>query len=409
MESATLESQIKNTAPSYTLSMNGLDWGKKNIAAFGVDLSFANVREFERTKHVHRLHPYLGKFIPQLAEVFLRKYFKPNQWILDPFAGSGTTLIESNVLGMNSVGVELSVFNTLICKVKMQKYNVAKVEQEIMDILQKTNKFSKLLVAGQKKLADSEPSITTRSDYLNTWFSERTLKEILFYRSLISNYENQDILKIILSRATRSARLITHYDLARPAKPVKEKYWCIKHRRYCEPINEALKFINRYSWDTIRRIKEFEKLRTDKEMAILQGDSRTIKLPVSCKIDGIFTSPPYVGLIDYHDQHKYAYELFGFQNNDKGEIGPMSNGKSAKAREDYKQGIIEVLQNMRPYLKDNAKTFIVVNDNCNMYPEIAEQSGFIVKDVFHRPVLNRTERDNYTFSESIYYFEKKQV
>ena len=32
----------------------------------GVDLSFANVREYERTKHVHRLHPYLGKFIPQL-------------------------------------------------------------------------------------------------------------------------------------------------------------------------------------------------------------------------------------------------------------------------------------------------------------------------------------------------------
>ena len=42
----------------------------------GVDLSFANVREYERTKHVHRLHPYLGKFIPQLVEVFLKHYFK---------------------------------------------------------------------------------------------------------------------------------------------------------------------------------------------------------------------------------------------------------------------------------------------------------------------------------------------
>ena len=29
--------------------------------------------ENERTKHVHRLHPYLGKFIPQLVEIFLRK------------------------------------------------------------------------------------------------------------------------------------------------------------------------------------------------------------------------------------------------------------------------------------------------------------------------------------------------
>jgi len=40
----------------------------------GVDLSFANVSEYERTKHVHRLHPYLGKFIPQLVEVFLKHY-----------------------------------------------------------------------------------------------------------------------------------------------------------------------------------------------------------------------------------------------------------------------------------------------------------------------------------------------
>jgi hypothetical protein len=40
----------------------------------GVDLSFANVREYERTKHVHQLHPYLGKFIPQIVEVFLKHY-----------------------------------------------------------------------------------------------------------------------------------------------------------------------------------------------------------------------------------------------------------------------------------------------------------------------------------------------
>lgn len=382
------------------------EWRNKNIETFGVDLSFSNIREFERTKHVHRLHPYLGKFIPQLVEVFLKNNFKPNQWILDPFMGSGTTIIEANILGMHSIGIELSVFNTLICKVKAQKYDIKKVESEIKDILNRTKNFSRLLVNNQKTLNKNFPDLTTDSEYLNTWFSERALKEILFYKNLINEYENKDILKIILSRATRSARQIPHYDLARPKKPIKKKYWCIKHKKYCEPINEALKFINRYSWDTIKRIKEFDKLRTDKQMIILQGDSRNIDLPISHKIDGIFTSPPYVGLIDYHDQHKYAYELFGFKNNDKREIGPMSNGKGTKAREEYKKGIIDVLKNMYPYLKEKAKVFIVVNDKFNMYPEIAEKSGFIIKDVFHRPVLMRTERDNCKFSESIYYFIK---
>ena len=67
----------------------------KNIQILGDDLTFIGVREYERTKHVHRLHPYLGKFIPQLVEVFLRKYFKRGDIILDPFSGSGTTLIKS--------------------------------------------------------------------------------------------------------------------------------------------------------------------------------------------------------------------------------------------------------------------------------------------------------------------------
>lgn len=58
---------------------------KKNIEILGNDLTFINVSEFERTKHVHRLHPYLGKFIPQLVEVFLKKFFKVGDTILDPF------------------------------------------------------------------------------------------------------------------------------------------------------------------------------------------------------------------------------------------------------------------------------------------------------------------------------------
>ena len=41
-----------------------------------IDLSFKDVPEHERTKHVHRLHPYLGKFIPQFVEVFLIHYFE---------------------------------------------------------------------------------------------------------------------------------------------------------------------------------------------------------------------------------------------------------------------------------------------------------------------------------------------
>ncbi len=380
----------------------------------GVDLSFANVPEYERTKHVHRLHPYLGKFIPQLVEVFLKSYFKKGDWILDPFLGSGTTLIEANILGMPSAGIEISHFNCLIAEIKTKKYNISFLEKEIKDILFKTKKYSEWLIKGETQLTfldNSYKKYKTESEYLNTWFSDRALQEILFYKDQIKNYTNQDVLKIILSRATRSARLIPHYDLARPKKPVREKYYCVKHHRICEPVNEAMKFINRYSWDTIKRIKEFDRLRTNNFMKVIQGDSRKIDFNKvegykGGKFDGIFTSPPYVGLIDYHDQHRYAYELFGFINNDSREIGPASKGKNKEAKEEYKKDIIAVFQNMNKFLKPKARVFVVVNDKDNLYPEVAAACGYTIEKIYYRPVLMRTERDNTNFSESIYYFVK---
>ena len=82
-------------------------------AEIDLELSWSEdeLPQVERTKHVHSLHPYLGKFVPQLVEVFLNRYFSPGGCIYDPFVGSGTTLVEANVFGADAVGCDISAFN----------------------------------------------------------------------------------------------------------------------------------------------------------------------------------------------------------------------------------------------------------------------------------------------------------
>jgi len=390
------------------------------------ELGFYGLPEYERTKHVHRLHPYLGKFIPQLVEWFLSQYFKEDDIILDPFMGSGTTLVQGNEMKMHTVGIDISEFNCLIAKVKTQKYNISKAKREILEAEQRLSAFSSQIIAkGKKQLTlfseermdklKSSLMAEVKSEYLKTWFADRTLYEMMYYRRLIKNFEYQDLLKVLLSRAVRSSRLITHYDLARPKAPIEpgKEYWCRKHKRMCKPIEQLLVKIHNYSMDTVRRLETFDKLRSDKSVTMIQGDSQKVNLfkkfektPIVCrKIDGIFTSPPYVGQIDYHDQHIYAYELFGFPRNDDLEIGPQKAGKSKLAQEDYIEGISEVFRNVKKYLKDGAKIFIVANDRLMLYPEIAKRSGLKIIKEFHRAVTKRTEQGDNPYQETIFFMQ----
>ena len=104
-------------------------------AKIDLDLSWSEgeLPERERTKHVHRLHPYLGKFMPQLVEVLLAGTSRPAGSVLDPFAGSGTTLVEALESGHDAAGADVSAFNCLLMRVKTAPLNEFVLEQELRD------------------------------------------------------------------------------------------------------------------------------------------------------------------------------------------------------------------------------------------------------------------------------------
>lgn len=463
------------------------EWISKLGDDLNWSLSFDNLKEKDTTKHVHRLHPYKGKFIPQLVEYFLdlhtddfKKdvYFNRGDVVLDPFCGSGTTLVQANELCINAVGIDVSDFNSLLSNCKIARYDIESLKQCISDItdalddfvqrnsitafddeLEKAlnvfnNKyfpvpdFKRMIqekkidgkLYGREKAEDFLPIYKSLVDkynirllqdgsvdrnFLEKWFLYNVREEIDFVYSHIKKIDdkkNKEILSIILSRVMRSCRATTHSDLGTLKEPMTTTYYCSKHGKICKPLFSIHKWWKAYSEDTIKRLEEFDGLRTDTYQYCLSGDSRTIdiikelenkndKLSSIVKnngIKGMFSSPPYIGLIDYHEQHAYAYDLFGFERKDNLEIGPLYKGKGLQAQKSYIEAIAQVLDNCRRYMVKDFDIFLVANDKYNLYPSIAEKANMQIVDQYKRPVLNRTEKDKGAYAEIIFHIKDKK-
>ena len=208
------------------------------------------------------------------------------------------------------------------------------------------------------------------------------------------------MLAVVLARAARSARLTTHFDLDFPRTPQRSPYWCHKHRRECRPVEQAAHFLRRYALDTLARIREFQRVREQgREAAVLHGDAR--QLDFRGRFDGILTSPPYPGLIDYHEQHRYAYELLGLEDVRELELGAAVGGTSRAALAAYAEGMVSALANARAQLRPGAPVLIVVNDRRDLYPEILERAGLHLEDRLRRHVNRRTGRRAGEFFEDV--------
>ena len=350
--------------------------------------SEAELPQVERTKHVHSLHPYLGKYIPQLVEAFLTRYFVPGQSVYDPFVGSGTTLVEANVFGADGIGCDISGFNCLLSRVKTSRYSLGELELALRGALEETRRAASL---------PAQPV----SPWLRTWYAERALAELLSYRAAIERLEPQhaDVARVVLSRAARSARLTTHFDLDFPRTPTTEPYHCFKHKRVCRPVDQAQKFLVRYTNDTIKRLREFAEARTNRSVTVVHADARDVRLGVTA--DGVITSPPYPGLIDYHEQHRYAYELLGLVDRRVEEIGAAAGGRGQRALGAYVDAMSGVLANTRRQLARGAWVLIVVNDSHDLYPQILENAGLVLAERTTRHVNRRTGRRAGEFFEDV--------
>jgi hypothetical protein len=267
--------------------------------------------------------------------------------------------------------------------VKTRAYNPFVLEQELR--------------AAHERIG--EPSRERPSAYVRRWYAPTAARELLGFRALVGEYDHADVLRVVLTRAARSARRTTHFDLDFPREPQLEPYWCHKHKRECRPVERASHFLRRYALDTLTRLKEFSKVRGPGEAVVVHGDAREVDAGVG--FDAVVTSPPYPGLIDYHEQHRYAYELLGLDDRRERELGAAAAGTSKAAIAAYEDGIVEVLRRAADSLRPGAPLLIVVNDRRDLYPQILERADLRLEERLRRHVNRRTGRRAGEFFEDV--------
>jgi hypothetical protein len=291
--------------------------------------------------------------------------------------GSGTTLIEASVLDMDAVGIDVSAFNCLLVRVKTAAASPAEIELDLRSTLERA--------------AYLEPEGEPATPWLERWYAPGALRDLLAYRAAARELDGPaaDAAAIVLSRAARSARATTHFDLDFPREPATGEYWCHKHRRTCRPVDEAAKFLRRYTADTAVRLRTYAAVRGSGAVKILHADARDADTGA---VDGILTSPPYPGLIDYHEQHRYAYELLGLEDRRSEEIGAAVDGRSLRAQRAYTEAIAATLRHAAASMPSGAPVVIVVNDSHELYPGILDLAGLALDQRVTRHVNRRTGR-----------------
>ena len=311
-------------------TITNTDYLKKRLAYFqkvdGETTDYAHIVNKNITRSpnqylTHWIYPYKGKYHPQMIRALLNVIgVKKGDVVLDPFVGSGTTLLESQILGIDSVGIDVSQVCVLISKVKTESLDVIKEIEETKD-----------------SLLEEHQEITLHS------FDEGQVSKKGGLGEAIDKIKNEKVRNFF-----KVAELIAHSDRSRR----KKKDFYGSFRNNVEKMLTSTK-------DFKRIVDELNLPLGNMETKI--GDARNLELKNE-SVDGIITSPPYSIALDYVKNDAHALEALGYDLERVREdfIGVRGTGK--KKVELYNKDMEESYHEMYRILKDGKYCVIVIGN-----------------------------------------------
>ncbi len=293
------------------------DYSKVVFDADGLGFSQISGSQYNHTKPVFRWYSYLEDFPSGFIEDYIKKYkINDKYYVLDPFIGSGTTVVQAKLLGYKSIGIDINPLMTFVSRIKTNWSIDVSMLSRIVDKL--VNEFKELSTE-QKKMAFNTNTLKNMPRReLNQWLSPVKQFEVSAMLNLIKNLNCSEEIRNILVFITSTSAVNVSYVAFCPGTtfyPFREKPDFLT-----EFVNLAGKVITDLQNNEVQKSKNTESI-------IIEGSSKDAEVfsKYKNKVDIIITSPPYPNDLEYTRQTRLELYLNGY-------VKDMSDVQSIKKK-----------------------------------------------------------------------------
>lgn len=318
--------------------MNSESIVKYNIET--ADWSFIN----SVPSKINQLHPYPAKFIEQIPGQLLDIFgIDKELFVMDPFMGSGTTLLEAKRRGLKTVGIDLNPISYLISSVKLNSIPITfldSVEEVISEVEYKIEKERIALI----KISNAEH-----------WFSNEVHKTLSALIHVIQS-------KLFCEEELNGLLLALSSIVVKVSYQESDTRYAAKENGYYE--KDVLKFFSQACEKIYKAVYEENIKKSIETDLFLESSINFDYKKYTNKVGAVITSPPYPNAYEYWLYHKFRMEFLGFDPKEvkKEEIGTRTRyfRKTPESIEVFHQQMEKILQMSLDVLVDGGYIAVVV-------------------------------------------------
>jgi site-specific DNA-methyltransferase (cytosine-N4-specific) len=294
---------------------------------------------------VHNIHPYPAKFPPSVPFQLLKKISNPGNIVLDPFCGSGTTLVEGLGFDCNVIGNDINYIALLISQVKTTNYCKK-------DFIEYEKDLQKIIKNFQIRKNIDNP---TYFKNMKHWFQSNVCYELDIIKEIIKS--------IKIKKQRKMFELVFSSIIIDVSNQESDTRYASKNKNIQDGFTINL-FKNKY-YSIQKKLLNFD-YKKHLKAKILNEDARNLKSIYNNSIDIIITSPPYANTYDYYLYHKHRMNWldFDFNISKRLEIGSRNEYSSKKNNIDkWIQDIESFMREMKRVTKKDGFICIVIGDS----------------------------------------------